>query len=100
MLIGPKGAYIISAGQCVNFCFYNFLSCLQSIQSIVTELTKEELLKFKMWFYQWEPGITLQQVMEGDLLDFVDRILEVLGKKNIAIVHTVWMAQILTVVNV
>ncbi len=48
----------------------------------MTGLTKEELFKFKMWFYQWEPGISLPQVMDGDILDFVDRILEILGKKN------------------
>ncbi|XP_045899184.1 NACHT, LRR and PYD domains-containing protein 3 [Micropterus dolomieu] len=58
------------------------------IQSSVTSLTKEELFKFKMWFYQWEPGITLQQVMEGDLLDFVDRILEILGQDR-SLLHTI-----------
>ncbi|XP_044059459.1 NACHT, LRR and PYD domains-containing protein 3 [Siniperca chuatsi] len=60
----------------------------KSIQSIVTGLTKEELFKFKMWFYQWEPGITLQQVMEGDILDFVDRILEILGQDR-SLLHTI-----------
>ena len=35
-----------------------------------------------MSFYQWEQSITLQQVMEGDLLDFVDRMLEKLGKRK------------------
>ncbi|XP_029026160.1 protein NLRC3 [Betta splendens] len=60
----------------------------KSIQSILTDLTKEELFKFKMWFYQWEPGITLQQVMDGDLLDFVDKILEVLEQDR-ALMHTI-----------
>ncbi|XP_035536400.1 NLR family CARD domain-containing protein 3-like [Morone saxatilis] len=60
----------------------------KSIQAAVTALTKEELCKFKMWFYQWEPGITLQQVMEGDILDFVDRILEVLGLYR-SLLHTI-----------
>lgn len=60
----------------------------RSMQSIVSSLTKEELSKFKMWFYQWESAITLQQVMEGDLLDFVDRILEILGQDR-ALLHTI-----------
>ncbi|KAI3354367.1 hypothetical protein L3Q82_018890 [Scortum barcoo] len=51
----------------------------KSIQNSLSGLTNEELLKFKMRFLQWEPGITLKQLMEGDLLDFVDRILEVLA---------------------
>lgn len=59
--------------------------CLQSVQGVLSGLTPEELYKFKVWFYQWEPAITQQQVMDGDLLDFVDRIMEILGKK--AIVH-------------
>ncbi|XP_070762156.1 NLR family CARD domain-containing protein 3 [Enoplosus armatus] len=60
----------------------------KSIQTIVTGLTKDELFKFKMWFYQWESGITLQQVMEGDILDFVDRILEILGQDR-SLLHTI-----------
>lgn len=70
-------------------CVLYFL-CLQSIQDTVTGLTKEELFKFKMRFYQWEQSMTLQQVMEGDILDFVDRILEILGKEALLrMVHTV-----------
>lgn len=60
----------------------------KSIQNKLTGLTREELYKFKMWFYQWEPGITLQQVMEGDILDFVDRIIETLGQDR-ALLHTI-----------
>lgn len=40
----------------------------------------EELFKFKMYFLQWEKNLTKEQVMEGDILDFVDKIFEVLGK--------------------
>ncbi|KAM9853753.1 protein NLRC3 [Aulostomus maculatus] len=54
----------------------------KSIQSVLTGLSPEELLHFKMWFYQWKTGINLQQVMEGDILDFVDRIIETLGQHN------------------
>uniref|UniRef100_UPI0037E95FE4 NACHT, LRR and PYD domains-containing protein 6 isoform X2 n=1 Tax=Semicossyphus pulcher TaxID=241346 RepID=UPI0037E95FE4 len=60
----------------------------KSIQDMVSGLTKEELFKFKMWFYQWESSITLQQVMEGDILDFVDRILEILGVDR-SLLHTI-----------
>ncbi|XP_076592222.1 NACHT, LRR and PYD domains-containing protein 6 [Chaetodon auriga] len=60
----------------------------KSIQDILTGLTREELFKFKMRFYQWEPGLTLQQVMEGDILDFVDRILETLGQHR-SLLHTI-----------
>ncbi|XP_034404148.1 NACHT, LRR and PYD domains-containing protein 3 [Cyclopterus lumpus] len=60
----------------------------KSIQSVVTELTSEELFKFKLGFNQWEPKITLSQVMEGDLLDFVDRILEILGQER-SLLHTI-----------
>ncbi|XP_073346310.1 protein NLRC3 [Pagrus major] len=60
----------------------------KSIQGVLSGLTREELYKFKVWFYQWETAITLQQVMDGDLLDFVDRILEVLGQDR-ALLHTI-----------
>lgn len=60
----------------------------KSIQDIVSGLTREELLKFKTWFYQWEPEITLQQVMDGDILDFVDKILEILGQDR-SLMHTI-----------
>ncbi|XP_070686012.1 protein NLRC3 [Pempheris klunzingeri] len=60
----------------------------KSIQTVVTGLTKDELFKFKMSFYQWETSITLQQVMDGDLLDFVDKILEILGQDR-SLLHTI-----------
>ncbi|XP_071351780.1 protein NLRC3 [Trachinotus anak] len=60
----------------------------KSIQSSLTGLTMEELFKFKMWFLQWEKSLTKQQVMEGDILDFVDRILEILGQDN-SLMHTI-----------
>lgn len=51
-------------------------------------LTKEELLKFKVGFYQWQSAITLAQVMEGDILDFVDKIFEVLGKMLLSVTQS------------
>lgn len=60
----------------------------KSIQSVVTDLTREELLKFRVWFYQWEPAMKLQQAMEGDLLDFVDKMLELLGQDR-SLLHTI-----------
>ncbi|XP_026154997.1 protein NLRC3 [Mastacembelus armatus] len=64
----------------------------RTIQNILTGLTKEELLKFKMMFYQWQPGITFMQVMEGDILDFVDKIMEILGQDR-CILHTITTLQ-------
>ncbi|XP_039987685.1 NLR family CARD domain-containing protein 3 isoform X2 [Xiphias gladius] len=60
----------------------------KSIQSSLTGLTREELFKFKICFSQWETGITYQQVMDGDILDFVDRILEILGQDR-SLIHTI-----------
>ncbi|KAM6987467.1 protein NLRC3 [Tautogolabrus adspersus] len=60
----------------------------KSLQDTLTGLTKEELFKFKMGFCQWESSITLSQVMEGDLLDFVDRIIEILGEDR-SLLHTI-----------
>ncbi|XP_030261330.1 NACHT, LRR and PYD domains-containing protein 3-like [Sparus aurata] len=60
----------------------------KSVQAVLSGLTPEELYKFKVWFYQWETAITLQQVMDGDLLDFVDRIMEILGQDR-ALLHTI-----------
>ncbi|XP_034557461.1 nuclear mitotic apparatus protein 1-like [Notolabrus celidotus] len=60
----------------------------KSIQETLSALTKEELFKFKMWFYQWESSITLQQVMDGDILDFVDKIIEILGMDR-SLLHTI-----------
>ncbi|KAM7413190.1 hypothetical protein PAMA_020524 [Pampus argenteus] len=60
----------------------------KSIQSMLTGFTREELYQFKMWFYQSEPSITLQQVMDGDILDFVDKIIEILGQDR-ALLHTI-----------
>lgn len=60
----------------------------KTIQNILTALNKEELLQFKIWFSSWEKQITLQHMMEGDMLDFVDRIIEVLGMER-ALTHTI-----------
>ncbi|XP_060929744.1 nuclear mitotic apparatus protein 1 [Limanda limanda] len=47
-----------------------------------------KLLNFKLRFIQCEPGLTEQQVTEGDLLDFVDKIVEILGQDQ-ALMHTI-----------
>ncbi|XP_034460185.1 protein NLRC3 [Hippoglossus hippoglossus] len=60
----------------------------KSIQSCLTSLTWQELLNFKLRFIQCEQGLTEQQVTEGDLLDFVDKILEILGLDH-ALMHTI-----------
>lgn len=56
--------------------------CLQSIQDVLSSLSAEELLKFKMCFSFRESEMNRRQVMDGDLLDFVDKMLEVLGMKT------------------
>lgn len=56
--------------------------CLQSIQDVLSSLSPEELHKFKMYFSFRESEMNRRQVMDGDLLDFVDRMLEVLGMKR------------------
>nr|XP_020497426.1 NACHT, LRR and PYD domains-containing protein 6-like isoform X1 [Labrus bergylta] len=63
----------------------------KSIQDTVTDLTKEELFKFKMGIYQWQSStssITMTHVMEGDILDFVDRLIEILGVDR-SLMHTI-----------
>ncbi|KAF7666047.1 hypothetical protein LDENG_00118240 [Lucifuga dentata] len=60
----------------------------KSIQNTLTGLTWEELHLFKIQFLHWEQAITPAQVMEGDVLDFVDRIIEVLGQDR-ALLHTI-----------
>ncbi|XP_055003706.1 protein NLRC3 [Boleophthalmus pectinirostris] len=52
----------------------------KNIQKALTDLSKEELYKFKLNFHQRQSGFTLQQMFEGDLLDFVDRIIEMFGQ--------------------
>lgn len=51
----------------------------KNIQKVLTDLNKEELYKFKVNFHQRQTDLTLQHLFEGDLLDFVDRIIEKFG---------------------
>ncbi|XP_029373622.1 protein NLRC3-like [Echeneis naucrates] len=60
----------------------------KSIQNSLSSFTVEELFKFKMYFLQWEKSIPKQQAMEGDILDFVDKILEILGQDR-SLNHTI-----------
>lgn len=41
------------------------------------------MFKFKIWFKKWEPLAVLQEVLDGDVLDFVDKIIELFGKKTL-----------------
>ncbi|KAJ4935374.1 hypothetical protein JOQ06_016910 [Pogonophryne albipinna] len=59
-----------------------------SIQNVLTSLPFKDLLTFKTWFYQWERDLSQKQAMEGDLLDFVDMILEKLGQDR-SLSHTI-----------
>lgn len=60
----------------------------KTIQSVLTDLSKDDLLNFKMWYHQWERRITLSDTICGDLLDFVDKTLEILGEER-ALLHTI-----------
>lgn len=51
----------------------------KNIQKTLTELQKEDLYKFKLNFNLRKSSISLKELFEGDLLDFVDRIIEKFG---------------------
>lgn len=52
----------------------------KNMQKTLTDLSKEDLYKFKLNFnLRLSSNISLQQMFEGDLLDFVDRIIEMFG---------------------
>lgn len=53
----------------------------QSIQNLLSKISKQELLKFKRCFSSRGSEMKQQQLMTDDLLDFVDKMLEVLGRK-------------------
>lgn len=59
-----------------------------SIQNCLTTLSWQELLNFKLRFIQSQKGFTEQEVREGDLLDFVDKIIEVSGLDH-SLMHTI-----------
>ncbi|XP_014859152.1 PREDICTED: protein NLRC3-like [Poecilia mexicana] len=52
----------------------------KSIQEVLSRLNNDELFKFKIWFKKWEPLPVLQQILDGDVLDFVDKIIELFGQ--------------------
>lgn len=54
---------------------------LQSIQAILSGLSQTELFSFKMCLINAKKEKSLQQVIEGDILDFVDKMMEVFGSK-------------------
>lgn len=55
------------------------LFILQSIQAVLSGLTMKDLFSFKMCLLNSKKDKTLQQATEGDILDFVDKMLEVFG---------------------
>ncbi|XP_071781730.1 NLR family CARD domain-containing protein 3 [Centroberyx gerrardi] len=48
----------------------------KNLQNILSGLTREELMAFKLWFFQTEKDITRVGDMEGDILDLVDKMIE------------------------
>lgn len=59
---------------------------LQSIQDVLSKLSHQELLKFKMCLSDRGSEMNPQQLIVDDLLDFVDKMLEVLGRQTAAAV--------------
>lgn len=53
----------------------------QSIQAVLSGLSPTELFSFQMCLINAKKERSLQQVTEGDVLDFVDKMLEVFGRK-------------------
>ncbi|KAM4589485.1 protein NLRC3-like [Fundulus diaphanus] len=53
----------------------------RSIQNVLTRLSSDELLNFKTSFTKWET-VKLPLFLDGDLLDFVDKIFEVYGQSK------------------
>ncbi|CAL1570270.1 unnamed protein product [Knipowitschia caucasica] len=60
----------------------------RNIQEALKDLNKEELYKFKINFHQRQSDFTLKQMFDGDLLDFVDKIIEVFGQDR-ALLNTI-----------
>lgn len=54
---------------------------LQSIQAVLSALSMTELFSFKMYLLNSTKDKSLQQAIEGDVLDFVDKMLEVFGNE-------------------
>lgn len=57
----------------------NLAHIFRSIQDLLSKLSDQELLKFKGCFSWRGSEMNQQQLMVDDLLDFVDKMLEVLG---------------------
>lgn len=68
---------------------------LQSIQDVLSKLSDHELLKFKRCFSWQGSEVNQQQLMVGDLLDYVDKMLEVLGRKTTAAAAAAMMLQLM-----
>ncbi|TWW77438.1 Nuclear mitotic apparatus protein 1 [Takifugu flavidus] len=51
----------------------------KSIQAVLSGLTTKDLFSFKMCLLNSKKDKTLQQATDGDILDFVDKMLEVFG---------------------
>ncbi|KAM9344182.1 protein NLRC3-like [Pholidichthys leucotaenia] len=54
----------------------------KSLQTVLQRLSWEDLIMFKRWFCSFKKDLTYEQVSEGDILDFVDKILELVGKDD------------------
>ncbi|XP_028320693.1 NLR family CARD domain-containing protein 3-like [Gouania willdenowi] len=60
----------------------------KNILKILSGLTREELYRVRLSFRQREPKMTKEDVMQGDLLDFVDKAFEIIGRDQ-TLVHII-----------
>ncbi|XP_038123854.1 NLR family CARD domain-containing protein 3 [Cyprinodon tularosa] len=51
----------------------------KTILNVVVRLNDQELFKFKLWYNRWDQISLLEQTKDGDVLDFVDKAIEVYG---------------------
>ncbi|XP_029922646.1 NLR family CARD domain-containing protein 3 isoform X2 [Myripristis murdjan] len=54
----------------------------KNIQSALSVLSADELITFRLWFFHCKKDVTSSHVMEGDILDLVDKMIEVTGADN------------------
>ncbi|CAN9511310.1 unnamed protein product [Ophioblennius macclurei] len=52
----------------------------KSIQSVLSSLDPQDFYNFKLSFHHLEPKITMKDVVDEDVLNFVDKTIEVLGR--------------------
>lgn len=52
------------------------------MQNVLSQLNRDDLYKFKIWYNKWQTIQLRDHILEGDVLDFVDKVIELYGKKT------------------